>query len=238
MIERIALDWKHVFKLDPDKTLDDASLEAICLSGTDAVIVGGSSGVTYDNTAELLARLRLYELPCALEVTELDAVVPGFDLYLIPIALNGGGADALVGRHVEALKHYGHLLPEDAPLAAEGYVIANPDCAAARVARARPVDADDFAAYARYADRLLRLPIVYLEYSGTFGDLAAAARMKAALTQARLFYGGGIDGAEKAAAAARVADTIVVGNIIYQSLPNALETVRAARDGELFHRKV
>ena len=90
MVKRIVREWKHVFKLDPEKALDDASLEAICLSGTDAILVGGSSGVTYGDTVDLLSRLRRYEVACALETTELEAVVPGFDLYLVPIALNGG----------------------------------------------------------------------------------------------------------------------------------------------------
>jgi len=29
--------WKHVFKLDPNKEIDDQSLERICESGTDAI---------------------------------------------------------------------------------------------------------------------------------------------------------------------------------------------------------
>jgi len=230
MVERIVGEWKHVFKLDPDKEIGDEALDALCTSGTDAILVGGSSGVTYDNTVDLLSRLRRYELPCALEVTTLDMVVPGFDVYLAPIALNAGELDYVVGHHVEALRRYGKLLPKEGTIAAEGYVIANPDCEAARVAGAKPVDAEDIVAYARFADRLLRLPIVYIEYSGTFGDMEAVAKARAALTGgARLFYGGGIDGAEKAEAAARAADTIVVGNIIYQSLPRALDTVRVVQ---------
>ncbi|WP_306797193.1 geranylgeranylglyceryl/heptaprenylglyceryl phosphate synthase, partial [Bacillus sp. GbtcB15] len=29
-------EWKHVFKLDPDKVINDEELEKICESGTDA----------------------------------------------------------------------------------------------------------------------------------------------------------------------------------------------------------
>ncbi|MCI3923335.1 heptaprenylglyceryl phosphate synthase [Paenibacillus sp. TRM 82003] len=229
MVEKEIATWKHVFKLDPEKDIDDDALEALCLSGTNAILVGGSSGVTYDNTVDLLARLRRYELPVALEVTTLDAVVPGFDVYLAPIALNASDPDYIVGHHASAMKQYGGVLPWES-LAAEGYIIANPDCTAARVASAtKPVSEADIVAYARLADRLLRLPIVYLEYSGVFGDMAAVAKAKAALGQARLFYGGGIDGAEKAKAAAEAADTIVVGNIIYSSLSSALDTVRVVQ---------
>jgi putative glycerol-1-phosphate prenyltransferase len=229
MVEKEIASWKHIFKLDPEKELDDASLDALCLSGTDAIMVGGSSGVTYDNTVDLLSRLRRYELPIALEVTTLDAVVPGFDLYFAPVVLNASDADYIVGQHVEALKKYGGVLPWD-KLAAEGYIIANPDCTAAQVASARaPLTAAEMLAYARFADRLLRLPLLYVEYSGTFGDMEAVASVRSSLTQARLFYGGGINSAEKAAAAAQAADTIVVGNIIYQSIPSALNTVRVIK---------
>lgn len=228
MVDRVIGEWRHVFKLDPEKELDDAALEALCLSGTDAVIVGGSSGVTYDNTVDLLARLRRYAVPCALEVTTIEALVPGFDLYLIPIVLNSEDLNCIIGQHVEALRRYGGVLPAGG-IAAEGYIIANPDCTAAKVASARMPSAEETVALARYADRLLRLPIVYIEYSGKFGDMETAARAKAALSGARLFYGGGIDSAESAVAAAEAADTIVVGNIIYQSLAAALSTVRAIK---------
>lgn len=55
--------WKHIFKLDPDRDISDDALERVCLSGTDAVMVGGSTGVTFDNTVDLLARIRRYEVP-------------------------------------------------------------------------------------------------------------------------------------------------------------------------------
>ncbi|WP_199616654.1 heptaprenylglyceryl phosphate synthase [Paenibacillus alkalitolerans] len=230
MVDSLINEWKHVFKLDPDKPLGDDALEALCVSGTDAVVVGGSSGVTFDNTIELLSRIRRFEVPCVLEVTSLDAVVPGFDLYFVPVALNSEDANYIVGHHQRALKRYGGILPWDG-LLAEGYVILNPDCTAARISSAcAPLDVKDVLAYARFADRLLRLPIVYLEYSGVFGDMSLVDETKKTLTQARLFYGGGIDGYEKAKAAAAAADTIVVGNVIYDSLDRALETVRAAKD--------
>lgn len=224
-LDRMIEEWRHVFKLDPEKEIGDEALEALCLSGTDAILVGGSSGVTYDNTVDLLARIRRYETPCALEVTTIDAIVPGFDAYLIPVVLNSTDVNCIVGQHVAALQTYGRLLPKDS-LYGEGYIIANPECTAAKVSSAAPVTADLIAAYAQYADRLLRLPIVYIEYSGMFGDLQAVSRVKDLLGQARLFYGGGIDSLAKAQEAAAAADTIVVGNVIYTSLQDALQTVR------------
>ncbi|WP_163859995.1 heptaprenylglyceryl phosphate synthase [Paenibacillus elgii] len=223
-------EWKHVFKLDPDREIGDEALERICLSGTDAVMVGGSSGVTFDNTVDLLARIRRYEVPCVLEVSDTEAIVPGFDLFMIPIVLNAGDTQWIVGRHQQALKEYGAILDWD-ELVPEGYIILNGDSTAARLTEADVrLDAKDVEAYARIADRLFRCPIVYLEYSGMFGDMELVGRVKRLLSQARLFYGGGIDSPEKAREAAKAAHAVVVGNAVYDDLERALATVPAVME--------
>ncbi|MCP1310393.1 heptaprenylglyceryl phosphate synthase [Paenibacillus tyrfis] len=223
-------EWKHVFKLDPDREIGDEALERICLSGTDAVMVGGSSGVTFDNTVDLLARIRRYEVPCVLEVSDTEAIVPGFDLFMIPIVLNAGDTQWIVGRHQQALKEYGAILDWD-ELVPEGYIILNGESTAAKLTEAdAQLDAKDVEAYARIADRLFRCPIVYLEYSGVFGDMELVGRVKRLLSQSRLFYGGGIDSPEKAREAAKAAHTVVVGNAVYDDLERALATVPAVME--------
>ncbi|MNQ74084.1 Heptaprenylglyceryl phosphate synthase [compost metagenome] len=222
--------WKHVFKLDPDRDISDEALDRLCLSGTDAILVGGSSGVTFDNTVDLLSRIRQYEVPCALEISNQEAIVPGFDLFLIPVVLNADDPKWIVGQHHEALKEYGALLNWD-EIVAEGYIILNKDATAAQLTSARTdLDAKDVAAYARMADKLFHMSIVYLEYSGTFGDMELVRRTRQVLENARLLYGGGIDSLEKAQQAAEAADTIVVGNIIYSDLEQALQTVNVNFD--------
>jgi putative glycerol-1-phosphate prenyltransferase len=118
-------------------------------------------------------------------------------------------------------------------IVAEGYVILNGDSSAAKVTRARTeLDTADVVAYGRMAERLFRLPVLYIEYSGTFGDMELVRRTASSLEGARLFYGGGIDGADKARQAAEAAHTIIVGNAIYENLDRALETVQAIQDVE------
>ncbi|WP_176835627.1 MULTISPECIES: heptaprenylglyceryl phosphate synthase [unclassified Paenibacillus] len=222
--------WRHVFKLDPDRELTDEALERICLSGTDAVMVGGSTGVTFDNTVDLLARIRRYEVPCVLEVSEQDAIVPGFDLFLIPVVLNAKDPEWIVGRQRQALREYGAIMDWQQILT-EGYIILNGDSAAARLTQADTnLDAKDVEAYVRLADKLFRCPIVYIEYSGMYGDMALVRRVRSAVGQSRLFYGGGIDGPEKAREAADCAHTVVVGNAVYHDLERALATVRAVKE--------
>ncbi|MBU5444355.1 heptaprenylglyceryl phosphate synthase [Paenibacillus sp. MSJ-34] len=221
--------WRHVFKLDPDRTLSDEALDRVCMSGTDAIMVGGSTGVTYDNTVELLSRVRQYEVPCVLEISNHEAVVPGFDLYMIPMVLNTTRAEWLIGHHQRAIHDYGYMMPWD-QLVPEGYIIMNGDSAVAKLTEAQTgLTAEEAVAYAQAGERLLSLPIVYLEYSGTFGDMELLGRVKRSMHHSQLFYGGGIDSALKAQQAAALADTIVVGNIIYEHMERALETVRAVK---------
>lgn len=223
--------WRHVFKLDPEREISDETLDAVCMSGTDAVLVGGTTGVTYDNTVDLLSRIRRYEVPCALEVSDENSAVPGFDYYFIPMVLNTDRAEWLIGHQVEALRKLGAFIPWD-QTAAEGYLILNPDAKAAKLTGARTdLDAESLAAHVYMADRLMRLPIVYVEYSGTYGDMSLVKRAGTSVTGARVFYGGGIDSADKARQAAEAAHTVIVGNALYDDrLEAALSTVQAVRE--------
>lgn len=219
--------WRHVFKLDPDRELNDDALDAICTSGTDAVIVGGSSGVTFENTVDLMARIRRYEVDCALEVSTLDGAVPGFDGYFIPLVLNTNRAEWITGWQTEGLKEYGSFVPWE-ETAAQGYIILNAEATAAKITEAQTeLSEAELIAHVRMADRLMRLPVIYLEYSGRFGDMELVKRARTAIVHAQLFYGGGIDNADKARQAAEFAHTVVVGNIIYNDLAAALSTVAA-----------
>ncbi|WP_375163072.1 heptaprenylglyceryl phosphate synthase [Paenibacillus sp. SC116] len=222
--------WRHVFKLDPDKEISDEALDQVCLSGTDAIIVGGSSGVTFENTVDLMARIRRYELPAVQEVSDLDAVVPGFDAYLIPMVLNTTNPDWLVGQHQRAIEQYGYMMPWEL-LIPEGYLILNPDCTAAKVSEANAnLSKKEAVAYAQVADKLMQLPLVYIEYSGTFGDMDTVKAIRTAISQAFVIYGGGIKTAGQAREAAEAADVVVVGNIIYEDMAAALATVNTVKE--------
>lgn len=224
--------WRHAFKLDPEKPIEDDQLEQICESGTDAIIVGGTLGVTFDNTLDLMSRIRRYAVPCLLEVSNLQAIVPGFDGYFIPIVLNASNPDVIFAPHVEAISSYGSYIHWD-DIVAEGYLVFNQDSAVAEVTRARAIlSKEEAKAYVQTATKLCRLPIVYVEYSGTYGDPQMVEACKTALDEGHLMYGGGITDADRAREMAAIADTVVVGNIIYDSLEKALSTVVAVKETE------
>ncbi|UAL52612.1 heptaprenylglyceryl phosphate synthase [Bacillus sp. OVS6] len=222
-------EWKHVFKLDPDKEISDENLEILCESGTDAIIVGGSDNVTMDNVLNLMSRIRRYLVPCVLEVSEIESIIPGFDLYFIPSVMNSMNTKWVMGLHHEAVKEYGEIMSWD-ELIVEGYCILNGDCKAAKLTEANTeLSADDVMAYARMAEKMFHMPIFYLEYSGTYGDVNVVQAASSVLSSTKLFYGGGIETPEQAAEMAEFADVVVVGNVIYDDFQSALKTVKAVK---------
>jgi len=121
----------------------------------------------------------------------------------------------------------------------EAYVIQNPDSAAAREANVGEGDllsAREAKQRAMAAERHLGSELVYLEYSGTYGGEEAAETLSAiadGLTWSRLWYGGGIDSREHAAAMLEAgADAIVVGDAFHRVADEEAEVVAAAL-GEL-----
>lgn len=219
------LEWRHIFKIDPNKELDDETLEAVCESGTDAVIVGGTDGVTLDNTLNLLARIRRYSVPCVLEISNLESVTPGFDFYFIPTVLNSRDIEWVTGIHQRAVKAFGDVMDWN-EIVMEGYCILNESAKAAELTNAEAnLSGEDVSAYARVAENMFRLPIFYLEYSGNYGDTSIVESVKNVLKKTRLFYGGGIETPEQAREMGKYADTVVVGNVIYNDIKAALKTV-------------
>jgi putative glycerol-1-phosphate prenyltransferase len=224
-------EWRHVFKLDPNKEINDEDLERICESGTDAIMVGGTDGVTLEGVLDLMSRVRRYTVPCIMEVSTVDSITPGFDFYFIPTVLNSGNPQWITGLHHEAVKEYGDLMDWDEVMM-EGYCILNPDCKAARLTEARTeLGAEDVRAYAMMAEKMFNLPIFYLEYSGTYGNPEIVKEAKSVLEKTVLFYGGGIENAKQAEQMAAHADVIIVGNAVYSNLEEALKTVDAAKCG-------
>lgn len=226
-------EWRHVFKLDPAKQLSDEDLKRVCESGTDAILVGGTDGVTFESVVDLLMRVREFDLPVALEISTIESISPGFDYYFIPTVLNSSSTAWVKDLHIEAIKEYGDFVDWD-EMVAEGYCILNPDCKAAVVTEAdADLSAEDVAAQARLAEHFFKLPIFYVEYSGMYGnpDMVKAARK--VLKNTRLFYGGGITSGAQAEVMAKIADTIVVGNHLYDNLEEALETVEAVKRNSL-----
>lgn len=217
--------YKQQFKIDPARMLDELQLEKICSSGTDGIIIGGTDGITYENTFVMYERLRKYQVPIYQEISRTDAVLPDCDGYLIPLVLNATDPYWILQAHQQAVKEFGRLIPWE-KCHVEGYIVLNSNSKVAELTKAQTELSDeDIIAYVRLADRLLKLPYIYIEYSGTYGEPGLLRKIRHNLYNAELVYGGGIDSKEKADEMGLFAHTIVVGNIIYEDIDKALETV-------------
>lgn len=239
--------WRHVIKVDPDRSLPPARLRQVLDSGTDAVLVGGTQGISADKVWATLRALAGAPFPVVVEVSSPECLVPGAEAFLVPVVLNAGETRWVVGAHQEALGSYLRLArgpqpgglsgpqPERLPwsvLCPEGYIVMNADSAVGRLTRARTaLSRLEVLAYAKTGEGLFRLPIIYLEYSGTYGDEETVRAVRAELEEAHLLYGGGIDTPEKARRMAGAAHTVVIGNLVYAgSGADLAETAAAVRD--------
>ena len=209
-------DWVHVTKLDPDKQLKPGEIEAIAASGTDALMLSGTLNVTKENLAALQKQLKAYDLPLVMEPAGPEAVLmQGIDYVFVPSVLNSMDVQWIVGKHRLWVQQQKGKIPWEY-LVPEAYIVLNPNSSVGKVTKSVcDLKADEVAAYAAVADHYFHFPIVYIEYSGTFGDPNVVKAASDALDHSILYYGGGINSAEKAAQMSKYADTIVVGNAVY-----------------------
>jgi phosphoglycerol geranylgeranyltransferase len=226
-------DWDHILKVDPDKELvDGETYEDVVTCGTDAIEVGGTTGVTEEKMADVVEACAEYDVPLYVEPSNPANVVHrgGVDGYLVPAVLNAGDIAWLSGVHKEWVR-----IDDDIDWArtfTEGYIVLNPDSAAAKLTQSDcDLDPQDVAAYAEVGERMLGQEIIYAEYSGTFGDPEVVAAAAGALEDATLFYGGGIHDYESANTMAEHADTVIVGDLVHDEGVDAVtETVEGAKD--------
>ena len=228
-MQQIWKHWVHVTKLDPDKTLPAGILADVATSGTDALMLSGTLNVTRENLRSLLSQVKPYDLPVVVEPASPEsALSEGISYLFVPSVINSTDVQWVVGKHRDWILHY----PVEWDLVVpEAYIVLNPNSAVGKVTRAScSLSAKEVAAYTTCADRYFHFPIVYIEYSGMYGDPTIVRAASEAVDHAILFYGGGINTAQRAADMAKYADTIVVGNAVYEKGGVLLrETVRAVQ---------
>ncbi|MDZ7747044.1 MAG: putative phosphoglycerol geranylgeranyltransferase [Halobacteriales archaeon] len=214
-------EWDHVVKLDPDKTLyGDETFTDVCETGTDAIEIGGTLDITTEKMREYLepclAACAEHDVACYIEPSHSDAIIhdPSPDGFLVPIVLNAGDTFWTTGAHLNWVKTDDQI--DWDRTFNEAYIIMNPDSSVATYTGANcDLDADDVAAYATVAERMLGQDIVYLEYSGMLGDTDIVTAAHDALEEATLFYGGGIGSYDDAYQMRQHADTVIVGDLIH-----------------------
>jgi phosphoglycerol geranylgeranyltransferase len=228
-------EWDHVLKVDPDKDLPDGeTFEDVCRTGTDAIEIGGTLDVTRDKMQRVIDACERYDVPLYQEPSNPAVVVEhdALDGYLVPVVMNAGDVSWVTGAHKEWVR----IDSIDwARTHTEAYVVMNPEASVAGLTDADcDQSADDVAAYARVAERMFGQEIVYVEYSGTYGDPEKVAAAAGAVDEATLFYGGGIGDYDSARGMAEHADVVVVGDLLHDEGVEAVrETVGGARDANV-----
>ena len=228
--------WNHITKLDPDKHISPDILKIIVESGTDAIMISGTQNITFKNTYQLISLLKSYEnknknrnknkIPKILEPVTPDVVLyEDVDYLFVPLVLNTSDIDWIIGKHKDwIMKHSSSITWEK--VVPEAYIVMNPESAVAQVTKSKTdLATDEVIAYAQYAERYLGLPIIYIEYSGAYGDPNVVKSVRESLNEASLFYGGGIKSQRDALEMRRYADVIVVGNVVYTSIDKFIETI-------------
>ena len=226
-------DWNHILKLDPDKELPDGvTYGDLCATGTDAIEVGGTTGMTEENMSAVIEACADHDVPLYQEPSSPDVVVDddALDGYLVPTVFNAGSPFWITGAHKEWIRIEGELDWERTTT--EAYIVLNGEADVATYTQADcDLSAEEVASYAVVAERMFGQEIVYLEYSGTLGDPELVSAASGALEDATLFYGGGIHDYDSAYTMASCSDVIVVGNLVYDDGVDAIrETVEAAND--------
>ncbi len=226
-------EWNHILKLDPDKELPPGvTYGDLCATGTDAIEVGGTMGMTEENMMAVIEACAEHDVALYQEPSNPGVVVDNDALagYLIPTVFNAGSPFWITGAHKEWVRIEGDLEWDRTFM--EAYIVMNEDADVATLTEADcDLSAEDVAAYARIAEQMFGQEIVYVEYSGMYGDPKIVEAAAGALEESTLFYGGGIHDYDSAYEMATVADVIVVGNLAHDEGVDAVAaTVEAAND--------
>ncbi len=206
--------WKHITKLDPDRKICADVIRQIVDTETDAIMISGTQNINKSNVKQLIDLLKEYDIPKVLEPAHPACLTyKHIDYIFVPSVFNTDRALWINGLHKKWVKEDKNI--DWDIVVPEAYIILNPKCAAAKVSGAKVLDKEDAVAAAVCAERFFKFPIIYIEYSGVYGDVEVVKAIKESLTTAHLIYGGGINTRKKAEEMSMYA-TIVVGNTIYE----------------------
>lgn len=208
--------WRHITKLDPDRKISQRDVDKIVTSGTDAIMISGTQKITPAKVKHLISMLEKHDVPKILEPSNPQAVFyEEVDAVFVPSVINAMDTEWIIGKHREWVQHFTIPWKKIVP---EAYIVLNPKSAVGIVTKSKTdLNGEEVAAYAKVAENYFNFPIVYIEYSGTYGDPEVVKAVSRSLKKATLFYGGGIKSREQALAMKQYADTIIVGNAVYEA---------------------
>lgn len=222
LLDRISKGTIHVALIDPDKQSAEKAGEMAKMmkeAGTDAVFIGGSTGVTAQNLGETAKAIKESSgLPAILFPSNAEAISPEIDALLFMSMMNSLDLRWVMRAQVFTSPYIRKLGIETISM---GYVVVEPGMKVGEVGKADLVGHDDIAGAVSYATacEMFGMDLIYLE-AGSGADRPISPEMIAAVRKAvsiPLVIGGGIRTPEAAEAARKAgANVIVTGTLIEQ----------------------
>ena len=238
LLERRKRARLHMTLLDPDKqSPEDAGrlAAAAAESGSDAIMIGGSTGVTQEKVdATVLAIKKAVSIPTILFPASAANLSRHADALYFMSLLNSRDPRLIVGEQRRAAPLVKKWGLETIPMA---YLVVEPGMRAGEVGQAEPIPRSQPQAAVEYAlaAQMLGMWLVYLE-AGSGAPEPVPAPMIRAVREALdipLIVGGGIRTPEAAAGVARAgADIVVTGTVVEreqdgEALRRIIEAVKA-----------
>ncbi len=220
LLDKVSKGTIHVALIDPDKQPAEVAgdiAKRMKDAGTDAIMIGGSTGVTSENlTATALAIKKCSGLPVIHFPGGPKAISEKVDSILFMCMMNSKDLNKVIGYQVMAAPILKDKKIETIPM---GYVIVEPGMKVGEVGNAELVKRDQAGLAVAYglAAEMYGMSLFYLE-AGSGADKPVPPEMIRAVKSAikiPLIVGGGIRTPEAAAAAREAgADIIVTGTLL------------------------
>lgn len=237
--EKLKNGTMHLTLLDPDPeklTVENAKVIAKRLqdAGTDAFLIGGSTGVTTESLSAITVAVReATGLPTIYFPSDVHAISDEVDAMLFMSIVNSSNPKFITHYHAKAAPLIKML---DIPCIPMAYIIVSPGMTVGRVSEAKLIDRDDVETAAGFAiaSEYMGFQLVYLE-AGSGADKPIPPEMIEVVKMnlnVPLIVGGGIRTPEAAAAAREAgADIIVTGTFVEQCSDDTLlkAVVKAAK---------
>jgi len=210
----------HMTLIDPAKQSASASAEIAakaCRAGTDAIMVGGSTGVTQDNLDETVGQIkRACKLPVIYFPSGANAISRKCDAIYFMSMLNSRNVRNVSGEHARGAPMIKKLGIEPISM---GYIIVEPGMRVGEVGEAELVKRGDLNTLIGYAiaTEFFGMDLLYLEAGSGAPEPVPVPMVKAARESVDipLVVGGGIVTPKQAAdLAAAGADIIVTGTLV------------------------
>jgi len=213
----------HMTLIDPDKQNPAEAAEIAYVAqeyGSSAVMVGGSTGVTRENTEKTVMEIRKgCSLPLIAFPSSAEGLSPLFDAVYFLSMMNSRDPRRITGEQAYAALLVKRMGIEPIGM---GYIIVEPGMKVGQVGSADPVGREDVQRAMGYAlaGEFFGMKLIYLE-AGSGSPLPVPTEMIRGVREVisvPLVVGGGIREPEQASEAARAgASIIVTGTVIEEN---------------------